>query len=113
MFNRKCTILFCSLILTGCLGTRDVKPVDVPLEPLPTAHVNWPDPLQPCQINLAVVANGENANVVLPYQDYLTLRSCDADKNRYISNMNSMACFYRKDLNETRCATYNKEEDTK
>lgn len=110
MLNWKLAVLFSAVILTGC--ANEVKPVDVPLEPLPTAHVNWPTPLTPCQINLAVMANGDSANVVIPYQDYLTLRACDADKNRYISNMNSMTCFYRKDLNEPRCAAYTTKEDT-
>lgn len=112
MLNWKLAVLFSAVILTGC--ANEVKPVDVPLEPLPTAHVGWPTPLTPCQINLAVMANGDSANVIIPYQDYLTLRACDADKNRYISNMNSMTCFYRKDLNEPRCAAYiTKEETTK
>lgn len=111
MFNRKLAVLFFAIILAGC-SNEQVKPVDVPLEPLPTAHVNWPTPLTPCDVNLAVIANGETASVVIPYQDYLTLRSCDADKNRYISNVNSMACFYRKDLKEPRCAAYSTKEDT-
>lgn len=111
MFNRKLAILCTALMLFGC-SNKPTKPVDVPLEPLPTAHVSWPSPLTPCEINLAVIANGDTANVVIPYQDYLTLRGCDADKNRYISNTNSMICFYRKDLNEPRCAAYSTKEET-
>lgn len=113
MFNWKYSVLFAALILSGCSGSSN-KTVDVPLEPLPTAHVSWPTPLTPCKVTMQVLANnsGESAVVQMPYQEYLDQRACDADKNRYISGMNSMVCFYRKDLNEQRCSAYVTKEET-
>lgn len=82
--------------LIGC--QRQVVNSDVAI------HPDWPQSIQSYQFDWTVVEVDGKIVVGLEYDDSLEFRLLLEDIKRYMKDTTAMICFYRKDLQELRCA---------
>lgn len=86
-----------ALALTACVSTK-------PAQQQTVFHPEWPSPIQPYQFDWIVVESNGTVVVGLEYNESLEFRLMLEDLKRYVKDTNDMVCFYRKDLEELRCA---------
>lgn len=96
MFKQMIAALALSF-LVGCQTQPPVKS-DVVI------HPDWPQSIQSYQFDWTVVEVDGKIVVGLEYDDSLEFRLLLEDIKRYIKDTTAMICFYRKDLQELRCA---------
>lgn len=91
--------LLISVILIGCTTTTTVVEVDKPL----VAHPSLPTPVKPRVVNMKAMNYEGVPLVIMSVKDSQNLRVFNEDMLRYIKNINSIVCGYRRELNEDFC----------
>lgn len=92
--------MVCGLALVGCTTTHQTV-VQQKSDPA------WPDPIQPYQENsFKVIEQGGKIWVGMPFEDSQNFRIWLNDIQRYVKDQNSMICYYRSHLKESRCLPY-------
>ena len=84
-------------LLSGCSQSVPEVPRDN------TLHPSWPDPIKPYTGKWQVKIIDDRPWVGMPFDESQEFRIWLNDVNRWAKDANGMICYYRKDLNETRC----------
>lgn len=102
MLKRLFIIILISVFLIGCKTTEQA-----PNTPAVINHPTWPTPILPYTFQWKVIQVEDEVYVGLEYNQSLEFRVFLEDLKRYIKESNSLICFYREDLKESRCFTLN------
>lgn len=93
-------VLGCAIILSGCSTAKSVV-IQQKSDPA------WPDTIQPYTPDkFKVIQQGNSVFVGMSFDDSQNFRIWLNDVQRYVKDQNSMLCYYRSHLKESRCAPY-------
>lgn len=92
------TALVC-VVLSSCSSVDKVSVTEVKTQ----QHPVWPTPITTYNFDWKVLIEGEKVYVGLEYDQSVEFRVFLEDVKRYMKESNSMICFYREDLKESRC----------
>lgn len=86
-----------ALLLVSCSSTTtpEVNVVQHPAFPVPYSACN--------AVNWAVQVDGDEAYVRTTYRENVLVAQCFKDLERYLIEVKNVACYYRKDLEESIC----------
>lgn len=90
-------ILLSSFILFGCAST--VVEIEKPV----VAHPSFPLPIKPRDVSMKTLKLEDKPYIIMTVKDSQNLNIYMTDMFRYIKDMKSMVCSYRRDLNEEYC----------
>ena len=74
-------------------------------------HPELPRPVQNQTTDWIIIENEEGVFVAAPYQQFLNHLEGQEDILRYIRQINSTVCYYRKELEEEFCQPYKESEE--
>lgn len=92
------TALAC-VVLTSCASNVQTPSAVVNTQ----QHPVWPTPVLPYKFDWKVLLEGDKVYVGLEYDQSVEFRVFLEDVKRYMKESNSVICFYREDLKESRC----------
>lgn len=97
--------IFCAMLM-GCGHT----PVAPPEPKGVVTHPALPTPVGKYNLHWKVIPQDDHVYVALPYDESLVLKTMIEDMLRYTRESNSVMCYYRRELQEPRCAPIEKSE---
>ena len=95
-------VLAACVMLTGCPGTFPTAP------PANLSHPALPGPVGKYNLHWKVIPQKDFVYVALTYDESLQLKLMIEDLLRYSRESNSVMCYYRRELAESRCLTIEK-----
>jgi len=88
------------LILGGC----SAKPVaHTPVVEVPIFHPTLPAPYEVCNITWELIEVNGRVKVAVSFDENVTAAVCFKDLERYLSQLGTVVCYYRKNLEDNIC----------